>query len=375
MTRFAHGSSCDYVCDMGYGANVGGIAEVRGSAASNGKFTCQQGTWVLDKPGSCVITTCDTGGAYTQYECRASEMHAWATPSGEPPFGTECKVKCPLGGEEVIQLCNVTADNPGGAPVMAAVGTADCPTTTTTTTTLAPTTAKVTTTEVAAKVYITHSISFEQDFPEGTTAETLLADKSFTASVKTGLVDAVSAGIPELEGQIDESNIEDLKFTLVDPAAPARRLAVKKLTVDYSILLPPTVTTSPEALGATLVSNKAAFESTMTKSYAAAYEANTGKAPEGFTGVVASEEVGTKIVTVPPAGAVTTPAPAPPPPTTPEADPTPAPAPASAPASPAEEEEEDDNTGTIVGASVGGIAGAGALGGAFYMIKKKQASE
>merc|ERR1719161_3263990 len=101
---------------------------------------------------------------------------------------------------------------------MTAVGTSACVTTTTTTTAASTTTAVITTSEGAPLVYITHSISFSQDFPDNATAESLLADTAFTASVKTGLVDAVAAGIPELAGKIDESNIVDLKFTLSDPA-------------------------------------------------------------------------------------------------------------------------------------------------------------
>jgi len=372
MTRFAHGSDCNYVCDLGYGALVDSEVTARGSASFDGKFTCQQGTWVLDNPGSCSIMTCDTGGAYTSYECRTSSMMPYQVPTAEPLFGTECKVTCPLGGAEVLQLCNVSSENPGGFPIMTAVGATACPTTTTTTTPEAA----VTTSGVPQEVYITHSVSFSQDFPDNATAESLLADESFTKSVKTGLVDAVSAAIPDLSGLITEDNIRDLAFTLSDARrlSHERRLAVKKLTVEYSVLIPSSVTVSPEVLGQTLVSNKAAFESTMATSYAKAYEANTGTPPPGFTGVEASDEVGTKIVTIPPetTAAPTTAAPtqAPTQPAAPPAT-TLAPAPAPAPSPPKEEEEGDSSAG-IIGGVVGAIAGVAILGGVFYMYKKKQ---
>merc|ERR1712230_294936 len=109
--------------------------------------------------------------------------------------------------------------------------------------------------------------------------------------------------------------------------------------------IPSSVTISPEVLGATLVSNKAAFESTMATSYAAAYEANTGSPPPGFTGVEASDEVGTKIVTIAPDTTAAPPAPPPPPP--PPAPPAPPPpAPPSPP--PAKEEEEGDSSAGII---------------------------
>merc|ERR1712166_603678 len=224
---------------------------------------------------------------------------------------------------------------------MTAVGSTACPTTTSAPVTAAPaTTAAVTTSGAAAKVYVTHSLGFSQDFPAGTTEDSLMEDKDFTASMTTGLVDAVGTGIPDLAGKIDASNIMLDKFTLADPGrrltdGTSRRLAVKKLTVDYSILIPAGVTTSPDALGATLVANKGAFESTMASSYAAAYEANTGSAPPGFTGVVASSTAGTKVVTVAPGGG---PAPAPSP--TPAPITPPSPAPPGSPSAPASKDEE-----------------------------------
>jgi len=309
MPRFAHGSVCNYICDAGYGANMEGMGMFK-EGAYDGAFTCTQGTWVLDMPGSCVA---------------------------QPETTT------------------------AGPTTVASVST------------MAPT----------AKVYITHSVSFTQDFPENTTADSLLADADFTKSVKTGLVDAVSAAVPDLAGLIDETNIVDLAFTLTDARralSGGRRLALKKLTVDYSVLIPSSVTISPEVLGATLVSNKAAFESTMATSYAAAYEANTGSPPPGFTGVEASDEVGTKIVTIAPDTTAAPPAPPPPPPPPPPPAPPPPPPPPPPPSAspsppPAKEEEEGDSSAGIIGGVVGAIAGVAILGGVYYMYKKKQASE
>merc|ERR1719262_1662662 len=86
-------------------------------------------------------------------------------------------------------------------------------------TTAAPaTTRAAVTTAAAAQTFITHSLSLVQDFPEGTTGESLKADTAFTASVTTGLVAAVGAAIAELAGKIDASNIFLDEFTLSDPA-------------------------------------------------------------------------------------------------------------------------------------------------------------
>merc|ERR1712224_290182 len=173
------------------------------------------------------------------------------------------------------------------------------------------------------------------------TEDDLMADTAFTASVITGLVDAVSAAIPELAGKIDASSILLEKFTLSDPArrltaGTTRRLAVKSLTVDYAVEIPEDVTTDPSTLGDTLVANKAAFEKTMTDSYTAAYTKNKGEAPPGFTGVKASDTAGVKTVTVAP-------------------PPSPAPSPA------AEKEEEESDNGAVIGGVVGGVVGLGVL--------------
>merc|ERR1711871_20996 len=181
--------------------------------------------------------------------------------------------------------------------------------------------------------------------------------------VKTSLVAGVVAATPELSG-INEESIIINSFTLTPVrrlANGGRRLAAKSLKVDYSIIVPPGVATSADDLAAKIVANKAEFEKTMSTSYAAAYEAATGSPPPGFTGVTASTEAGTRVVTV---------APAAPPATTPA----PAPAPTPATTSAAEEEEESDS-GAMVGGIVGAVVGVAVLGGCYYMYKKKNAQE
>jgi hypothetical protein len=216
---------------------------------------------------------------------------------------------------------------------------------------------------------MTHSFDLVQEFEEGTTGDSLLADTAFGASVTTGLVDGVASAVPALAGAIDASNIFIDEYTLGAARrlleGTPRRLPPMKLTVDYSVLIPSSVSVSPEDLGATLVANKGAFESTLSSSYAAAYKANTGNDPPGFTGVVASEVAGVKVVTVAPPTQAPTQAPVP-------VSDTVAP---SAPSKPKAAEEEEDNTGMIVGIVVGVILGVAALGGIFYMYKKKKAAE
>jgi hypothetical protein len=375
MTRFAHESTCSYLCDLGYGALISDVAVERSADGTDGKYTCNQGTWVIDYPASCGIKKCDTGGAFKDYSCKGPGSSLFATPTDEPTVGTTCKVTCP-NQLEVTQLCNVTADKPYGLPEMQAVGDTACPATTTKAPstgapiTDAPATQAPVTEEPAETVLISHSISFKQDFGDKT-EDDLMNDDAFTKSMTTGLVDAVSVGIPAFAGLIDASSVILDKFTLSDARrltdGTSRRLAVKSLNVDYSVKVPPSITTDPNELGNTLVANKAAFESTMSSSYAAAYEANTGAAPAGFTGVTASDTVGVKIITK-------APPPTPTPTPTPDA-PTPTPTP-GAPAPPAATaDDEDDNTGMIVGIIVGVVLGVAALGGIFYMYKKKKAAE
>jgi len=274
-------------------------------------------------------------------------------------------------------------DKPGSCVAQPETTTA-APTTAAPVTEAPTTAAAATTAAVKEQVFITHSLAFEQEFPEGTTGASLKADTAFTASVTTGLISAVGAAITDLAGKIDASNIFLDEFTLSDPArrltdGVPRRLALKSLTVDYSVLIPDDVTTDPTTLGNTLVANKDAFESTMASKYAEAYEANTGSAPPGFTGVKASDTAGVKVVTVPPVTA----APATDAPTTPATATggggavTQAPGPVASPGapSPAPAEEEDSNTGMIVGIVVGVVLGAAVLGGVFYMYKKKKAAE
>jgi len=236
---------------------------------------------------------------------------------------------------------------------------------------------------------VTHSVEFTQDF-KGASEDDLMADTSFTDSLSKGLLDGFVAAVSELKGLLTQDNIGLNEFTLSPTSRrlsedESRRLQAQKLAVDYSVLIPAGVSTSPEALGETLVANKAAFESTMTSSYAAAFEANTGAAPAGFTGVVASSTAGVLTVTpAPPTPAPTPPpAPTPTPTETPTPTPTPTPPPAPtptptptppAPPAPAAEEEED-NTGMIVGIIVGVVLGGAALGGIFWMYKKKKAAE
>jgi hypothetical protein len=318
VTSFPHLSVCNYICDTGYGVSIDGTGIQRGPKAFDGVFTCNQGVWSIDYPGSCIVALAPTTAAPT---------------------------------------------------------------------TAAPTTAAATTTPAGTDVYVTHSVGFVQDFG-GKDEAALMADTAFTASLSQGLAEGFMAAVAELAGLLTADDVSLDKFTLSNVTRRlttaqelARRLQAQKLMVDYSVKIPASVSTSPEALGATLVANKAAFETTMASSYKAAYKANTGVDPPGFTGVEASDVAGVKVVTPAP----TTIAPAPTPAPAPAPAPTPAPAPAppppppptpAAPAAPAAAaEEEEDGSGGMIGGIVGGVAGAGVLGGAFYMYKKKQASE
>jgi len=226
-----------------------------------------------------------------------------------------------------------------------------------------------------------------QDFG-GKDESALMADTDFTGSLSTGLVAGFMAAVAELAGLLTADNINLDKFTLSDPTRRlsedvARRLQAKKLDVDYSVLIPEGVSTSPDDLGKTLVANKGAFETSMADGYKAAYKAATGIDPPGFTGVIASETFTSKVEAPPTPAPTPAPAPAPAPAPTPTPTPTPTPPPAptptptpSAPSAPAPAgEEEEDNTGMIVGIVVGVILGAAALGGIFYMYKKKKAAE
>ena len=56
-----------------------------------------------------------------------------------------------------------------------------------------------------------------QDFGDKT-EDDLMADTAFTASLTTGLVDAVSAALEAFAGKIDASSILLEKFLLSDPA-------------------------------------------------------------------------------------------------------------------------------------------------------------
>jgi hypothetical protein len=302
---FEDGSSCNYVCDEGYGVKMNDVGVAR-TGTYDGQFTCQQGTWSIDHPGSCVVV-----------------------------------------------------------PV----------------TTVAPTSA-VTTTTVETKTYIDHKVTIVQDFGNKT-SDDLMADTGFLGALKTSLVAGVVAATPELAG-IDEDSItiNSLTLTAVRRLADGgRRLAASSLEVDYSILVPASVTTSAADLAANIVANKAVFETTMSTSYAAEYEKATGSAPVGLV-VTASTEAGVKTVTVPPATeAPATEAPATEAPATeaPTESPTkataPPPSPTEAPAPATSEEEEESDSGAMIGGIVGAIVGVAVLGGCYYMYKKKNAQE
>jgi hypothetical protein len=231
-----------------------------------------------------------------------------------------------------------------------------------TTTTLLTTTTTTTTLEPRAgpgeEVLVTHSLGFEQEFDDSATDDSLMADTPFTASVKTGLVDAVSAAVPEMAGKLNADGIVLDTFTLGSRRLNdgSRRLAVKKLDVDYAFKVPDGVNTDPNALGATLVANKDAFESTMASSYAKAFEANTGAPPPGFTGVKASDTAGVKVVAAP------TPAPATLPPTT-------------TPEPPKDDGEDEDNSAMILGIAAGGVVGIAIVVGGFLYYQKRKGVE
>lgn len=143
----------------------------------------------------------------------------------------------------------------------------------------------------APDIFIAHSLSFSQDFPDDATEASLKSDVTLMSALTRSLVDGVGKAIPELDGQLYLSSIKIEKLSLSAArrlsTGESRRLAVKKLTVDYSIFVPPGVSTY-EALSSKLVSNKAKLESEVTSSYKKAYEYNTGSPPKGFTGVQAS---------------------------------------------------------------------------------------
>merc|ERR1719329_658893 len=67
--RVAHGDSCRYKCKDGYGTKMDGSVMPRGVAEYDGDFKCQQGNFVLDHPGSCVLLECNTGGQAENWEC------------------------------------------------------------------------------------------------------------------------------------------------------------------------------------------------------------------------------------------------------------------------------------------------------------------
>eukprot|EP00746_Dinoflagellata_sp_MGD_P137496 gnl/MRDRNA2_/MRDRNA2_71279_c0_seq1.p1 gnl/MRDRNA2_/MRDRNA2_71279_c0~~gnl/MRDRNA2_/MRDRNA2_71279_c0_seq1.p1 ORF type:complete len:405 (-),score=86.92 gnl/MRDRNA2_/MRDRNA2_71279_c0_seq1:478-1512(-) len=130
-----------------------------------------------------------------------------------------------------------------------------------------------------------------------------MADTKFTQSLKMGLVDALGSAVPVLLGSITSSNIILEKFMLKAPgrmlvSGTLRQLAVAKLVVDYSFLIPEDILLSPEALGAALVKQKETFEIVMKMRYPKHYKAYKGEAPNDFTGILASEATGIRFVKV-----------------------------------------------------------------------------
>merc|ERR1719159_2130845 len=231
---------------------------------------------------------------------------------------------------------------------------------TTVTTTAAPTTEAPSTTaglttkegdKVVEIVKVASSMTITQVFEANATGATLLADTGFVDSIETGIATG-------LGGSYSKDDVTVTGFTLTPVArrlgaANARRLPEMALKVDYEILVADAA--AADVIKATLAdpTKNAAFTTAFSEAYTAA-EASKGRTVEGLT-VVQSVETTVKTETgIIPAPTTTTEAPA-------------APAPA-----PKEEEEEDDGSAAVIG----GVGGAGVLGGAFYMYKKKsQASE
>jgi len=237
---------------------------------------------------------------------------------------------------------------------------------------------------VVEVIKVASSMTIKQSFPEGTTGDSLLAD--------TGYVDSVESGIAAgLGGDYTKDDTTVTSFVLgaapaadpapapaADPApapAPAprrlqgsaRRLPEMSLEVNYEIEVKDA--TAAASIKATLAdpAKREAFTNSFVAAYVAA-EADKGRTVEG---VVVTQSAETTVRTE----QRVVPAPAPPPTPAPSG-PAPSPGPAPAPAAPAaEEEESEDGSAGIIGGVVGVVAGVGILGGAFYMYKKKQASE
>merc|ERR1712139_248299 len=201
-------------------------------------------------------------------------------------------------------------------------------------------------------------------------------------TLQQSLLAGVKAAAPELKDVVKKDIIlKPLKW-FDEATGTSRRLAVKKLAVEYEFLVPAGMGTSADALAKAIGDNKAAFEDAMEKKYVEAYTAATGSAPKGFS-VEASATAGTKTITVaPPTPAPTpsppapTPAPTPSPPSPPATTAAPAPpSPTGAPAPSVTEEEDDSGSGAVIGGVIGALVGVALLGGLFYMWKKKNSQE
>merc|ERR1712139_170614 len=200
-------------------------------------------------------------------------------------------------------------------------------------------------------------------------------------TLQQSLLAGVKAAAPELKDVVKKDIIlKPLKW-FDEATGTSRRLAVKKLAVEYEFLVPAGVATSADALAKAIGDNKAAFEDAMEKKYVEAYTAATGSAPKGFS-VEASATAGTKTITVAPPTPAPTPSPPAPSPTPPPSPPSPpattAPAPPSptgAPAPSVTEEEDDSGSGAVIGGVIGALVGVALLGGLFYMWKKKNSQE
>jgi len=342
-----------------------------GGHGSDGKLTCQAGSWVMDHPGSCVRKTCNTGGAYSTWACREMPSAPWTTPVSEPTYGTECKVTC-LDKSEFTQVCDVSA---GGAPKMVISSGKACATTTSiprttaeatsTETTAAPTTtipAPITTT-ASQKTYISHSVAITQDFGSQTGAD-LMRNIKFQASLKGSLVAGLEAASPDLSSlSTDNIMIKHLTLTPVRRlgAAAGRRLAMSKLTVDYAIEVPNTMASQVDSLGTTIASNTDAFNAAMAEKYIALEKGRTGSEP--IVTVAASKEITieTPVPTERPVETATIPGSVVPS----------SPKPSSSPTA----EKDEDNVGTIVGSCMGAVAGISLLAFLLYMYKKRKSEE
>jgi hypothetical protein len=233
------------------------------------------------------------------------------------------------------------------------------PTTTTiaaNTTTAAPLTTKVGETIIEV-LKVATSMTLTQTFPAGTTGESLLADTGYVDSIETGIATGLGDAYTK-----DEVTVTGFTLGAVAPSrrlGEARRLPEMSLTVDYEIEVKDAA--AADSIKAVLAdpTKRAAFTDSFVAAYTAA-EADKGRTVEGVT---VTQSATTTVKTEKRIVAAPTPAP------------TPAPTVASAAGAPKAEEEEDDGSAGVIGGAVGGVAGVGILGGAFYMYKKKQGSE